>query len=209
MPLNEEEQLFADAVDAKLEKYRQLASTTDDPIAAEKIKDSLRFVPALLAGYKKDQGNKELLRDKISLYIQGAKAWKPTQTVGEVITNKDDVRRAVAWQELRLDGVRYMVGPSGKGVTRPRGVAEEEANGGYCFVVLVAKPRRILLAARATGGHTTISHGAGVLYAGELFFDNGALTNWNNDSGHYRPDELLKRQVEHLLPLEKFTPRPA
>ena len=80
------------------------------------------------------------------------------------------------------------------------------ADGGYTFVVLTNSPGEVLLGKRATGGHTAISRGAPVFFAGEIFFDKGQLKGWNNDSGHYQTDQALYTQVRHLLPHGLFTP---
>jgi hypothetical protein len=41
-----------------------------------------------------------------------------------------------------------------------------------------------------------------VLYAGEVFFNNGSLEWWSNGSGHYQPDAEEAAQAN--LPLESF-----
>lgn len=54
-------------------------------------------------------------------------------------------------------------------------------------------------------GHTSLSSGEDVLFAGELFFNNGKLEFWSNTSGHYKPPAELRHinlspYVQELLP---------
>jgi hypothetical protein len=50
--------------------------------------------------------------------------------------------------------------------------------------------------------HPSIAEGRQVLYAGEVFFNNGRLEWWSNGSGHYQPDADDARQA--ALPLDDF-----
>ena len=50
--------------------------------------------------------------------------------------------------------------------------------------------------------HPSIAEGKQVLYAGEIFFNNGQLEWWSNGSGHYQPDAEDAKQAN--LPLEQF-----
>jgi hypothetical protein len=50
--------------------------------------------------------------------------------------------------------------------------------------------------------HPAIAAGKPVLYAGEMYFDNGKLAWWSNGSGNYRPDAAHAEQAE--LPMERF-----
>ena len=50
--------------------------------------------------------------------------------------------------------------------------------------------------------HPSIAEGKQVLYAGEIFFNNGQLEWWSNGSGHYQPDAEDARQAS--LPLDHF-----
>jgi hypothetical protein len=52
--------------------------------------------------------------------------------------------------------------------------------------------------------HPAIAQGQPVLYAGELYFDNGKLEWWSNGSGNYRPDSGYADQAD--LPLDQFYP---
>ena len=50
--------------------------------------------------------------------------------------------------------------------------------------------------------HPSIAEGKQVLYAGEIFFNNGQLEWWSNGSGHYQPDADDAGQAN--LPMEQF-----
>jgi len=50
--------------------------------------------------------------------------------------------------------------------------------------------------------HPSIAQGKQVLYAGEVFFNNGQLQWWSNGSGHYQPDADSAAQAN--LPMDQF-----
>lgn len=50
--------------------------------------------------------------------------------------------------------------------------------------------------------HPSIAAGKQVLYAGEIFFNNGQLEWWSNGSGHYQPDADDAGQAN--LPMDQF-----
>jgi hypothetical protein len=50
--------------------------------------------------------------------------------------------------------------------------------------------------------HPSIAEGKHVLYAGEIFFNNGRLQWWSNGSGHYQPGP--EDAVQANLPLDRF-----
>lgn len=50
--------------------------------------------------------------------------------------------------------------------------------------------------------HPSIAEGKQVLYAGEIFFNNGQLEWWSNGSGHYQPDAEDAAQAN--LPMDQF-----
>lgn len=50
--------------------------------------------------------------------------------------------------------------------------------------------------------HPTLAGGDPVMYAGEAYFESGALRWWSNGSGHYRPDPEHATQAG--LPLTLF-----
>ncbi|WP_124379056.1 hypothetical protein [Pseudomonas synxantha] len=75
--------------------------------------------------------------------------------------------------------------------------AVEPADGPYLFIVPTDEPG-ILLAARnephnsvfpteTVEGHTSLSNGLPVYFAGTARFEQGRLRYWSNDSGHYLP----------------------
>ena len=50
--------------------------------------------------------------------------------------------------------------------------------------------------------HPSLADGQQVLYAGEVFFNNGNLEWWSNGSGHYQPDADGAEQAN--LPMDYF-----
>jgi hypothetical protein len=50
--------------------------------------------------------------------------------------------------------------------------------------------------------HPSIAEGKQVLYAGEIYFNNGKLGWWSNGSGHYQPDPDSAEQAN--LPMDHF-----
>jgi hypothetical protein len=50
--------------------------------------------------------------------------------------------------------------------------------------------------------HPSIAEGRQVLYAGEIFFNNGRLQWWSNGSGHYQPGAEDAEQAS--LPMDRF-----
>lgn len=50
--------------------------------------------------------------------------------------------------------------------------------------------------------HPSIAEGKQVLYAGEIFFNNGRLQWWSNGSGHYQPSADDASQAN--LPMDQF-----
>lgn len=50
--------------------------------------------------------------------------------------------------------------------------------------------------------HPSIAEGQQVLYAGEVFFNNGKLKWWSNGSGHYQPD--VEDATQANLPMDYF-----
>lgn len=50
--------------------------------------------------------------------------------------------------------------------------------------------------------HPSIAQGQQVLYAGEIFFNNGQLEWWSNGSGHYQP--FAEDAVQANLPMDQF-----
>jgi hypothetical protein len=50
--------------------------------------------------------------------------------------------------------------------------------------------------------HPSIAEGKQVLYAGEIFFNNGQLQWWSNGSGHYQP--YVEDAEQAALPMDHF-----
>lgn len=84
------------------------------------------------------------------------------------------------------------------------------ANGRYQFVITVEHPSEVLV---GTGGHDALAKHGNVWYAGTVYFGQGQLEKWNNDTGHYRTSEEYRAQALRaptddlsagLLPLSKF-----
>lgn len=50
--------------------------------------------------------------------------------------------------------------------------------------------------------HPSIAEGKQVLYAGEIFFNNGQLEWWSNGSGHYQP--YAEDAGQASLPMDQF-----
>ncbi|UZW59750.1 hypothetical protein [Lysobacter enzymogenes] len=147
-----------------------------------------------------------LIDDRVDNMVQLAAT--PQRPDVERIRNQDDVRGRQPHQELGKDGDgRYHL-------TDPSTGQRAAANGDFVFVIPVSNPSQVWIGERATGGHTAISRGGDVYYAGEVSFRDGEITRWSNDSGHYRPNADLHRQVgsasiatlEGLLPRDKFQP---
>ena len=55
-------------------------------------------------------------------------------------------------------------------------------------------------------GQGDVANGVGGEF-GSLFFSQGVLQKWNNDSGHYKPHTSLHLQVRNLLPVDKYEAR--
>ncbi|WP_210245231.1 hypothetical protein [Martelella alba] len=114
---------------------------------------------------------------------------------------------------LRKDGSQYRLDYNKDGKTKTL-----SAEGAYIFAIKASAPNEILIgrthipharqaleADLQIAGHTSITKGEDVLFAGEILFCNGVLDWWTNRSGHYRPmtstvtDSLLPH-VQRLLP---------
>jgi len=57
------------------------------------------------------------------------------------------------------------------------------------------------------GGHVEAARGKRVVFAGSIRFDNkGALVEWNDGSGHFRPSPSFVANVNANLPAEAQLP---
>ncbi|UYM14426.1 hypothetical protein [Endozoicomonas euniceicola] len=92
-------------------------------------------------------------------------------------------------------------------------------DGYYLYVILADHPQQVMIGPDVTneqfseeqtiGGHSSISMGGDVLYAGVLDFLHRELIMWNNASGHYLPSAAsrftqLTPNVKRLLPEALF-----
>jgi len=111
------------------------------------------------------------------------------------IHNKGDIRPAKPYWALEFNAPNYMVN-------------NQIAHDGYVYVVMASRPYEVRIGTRAHGGHTAISRGANVYYAGEIMFNHGTLVYWDNNSGHYRPGAAQHNQIKHLLPIAQYQDRP-
>lgn len=84
-------------------------------------------------------------------------------------------------------------------------------SGTYQFVTLRDGSIRVTRRQTVDGAHAPLANGQPVRFAGEVTFpsrhsvNRGQIKNWNNQSGHYRPDQQLKHQSG--FPQPKFTPQ--
>jgi len=83
-------------------------------------------------------------------------------------------------------------------IQRGRSHGQLVANSKYIFVRTLGG--EIML--HPTYRHPVLAGGQPVLYAGEMFFDNGRLSWWSNGSGNYRPDPEHAEQAN--LPMDRF-----
>lgn len=71
-------------------------------------------------------------------------------------------------------------------------------NSKYIFVKMINGEVRLHPQYR----HPVLAEGNPVVYAGEVYFNNGSLEWWSNGSGNYRPDPDHAEQAE--FPMEQF-----
>lgn len=96
-----------------------------------------------------------------------------------------------------------------------------EAEGRFLFVIRAREPSRVYVGAAVDShiglkhpeliveGHTSLARRAPVHFAGQIQFKKGQLIQWDNDSGHYKPDAGLHLRnlfttARRLLPAERF-----
>jgi hypothetical protein len=105
---------------------------------------------------------------------------------------------------LVLEGGNYMTYPFRESDNRTL------AHGLYVFTIKQKEPHILYCALdNDVQGHTSISGGSNVDYAGEIVIVNGQLLRWSNNSGHYTPPASRNRvnispPLRRLLPHEKF-----
>ena len=191
---------FEKAVREVLESFDELCeSHAISKDKKERITSLTGFIKALLRG----DVNKPLIQQKINELIDDIFALTPvtirTSIDGKlkVLPNLGDIRKRIDAHELLcLDGIYRLKNLQSGEI--------QIANGPFVFVVPVATPYRILVGQRIHGGHTAISRGSDVYYAGEMTFVKGQLKEWKNESGHYLTSGGLQTQIRNLLPLDKF-----
>ncbi|WP_158677590.1 hypothetical protein [Chromobacterium vaccinii] len=119
----------------------------------------------------------------------------------KLIQNGDDIRGRMPYETLSMEGEKYML--------HDNEANSRLADGPFCFTIQSSNPNEVRLGARSNGGHTAISRGADVYYAGEMEFQKGSLQFWSNDSGHYKPnpedrEQISRLPVASLFPEDKF-----
>ncbi len=185
------------AVDNALIYYQQEATgRAVTAIQRNKMASLVNMIGALIASPKaldpapKAKTN-ELLDDLMQISPTGARPGM------ERIHNRDDIRPRKPYGVLTLVGLQYhMKDPVTEALTL--------ANGHYVFAVVTSRPWEVRTGERVDGGHTAITRGASVYFAGEMTFDQGGMQRWNNDSGHYHPLSALHGQVVQLLPQNRY-----
>jgi len=83
-------------------------------------------------------------------------------------------------------------------ISRPKSHGMLVANAKYIFVRTLDGS----ISLHPTYRHPVLANGQPVLYAGEMYFDNGKLDWWSNGSGNYRPDADHADQAN--LPMNRF-----
>lgn len=85
------------------------------------------------------------------------------------------------------------------------------ADGSFIFVIPLGYPSTVLFYECTLNseeiGHSSLSRGRSVHFAGEAKFNNGELVYWSNSSGHYRPTATAIHHLSdliQLLPIAKF-----
>lgn len=188
---------FLVAVDDALAHYQDVANGhAVTVIQRGKMTSLVNMIGALISSPKaldpmpKAKTN-ELLDDLMQI--------SPTETRPGMrrIHNIGDIRPRKSYGVLTLVGLQYHL-------KDPANDALTLANGHYVFAVVTSRPWEVRVGERVDGGHTAITRGASVYFAGEMSFDNGGMLSWNNDSGHYHPLSALHGQVVQLLPQNRY-----
>ncbi|MBV4465882.1 hypothetical protein KVG95_21370 [Pseudomonas sp. SWRI79] len=189
-------------VDDFLFRYREETSKENGYLFNEKmtkfVNTKLRLIETL-RNSKKMESTSEQIKQTIESHIDDLLTIIPGGIIDGMVSieNKGDILKKSPYKTLFIDNGSYFID------------SNSLADGWFCFVILTSRPWEVRLGERKDGGHTAISIGAAVYYAGEIEFTNGKLISWNNSSGHYTPPENLHKQVQqltigHLFPEEKF-----
>lgn len=196
--------VFIKAVNDALVEYMSIANShAVNSTRKEQMLAKVRQIEALIRGsdrFSRQHYNANI-KPNINKLLDDLMALSPVPVRPGFtkIANTSDVRqRQPYWVLVVQSGSLYKVkNPNPPGF-------EELADGTYVFTVLMSRPWEVRLGKRVDGGHTAISRGADVYFAGEITFEKGVLKEWNNSSGHYRPDAKFCSQVGNILPLTKF-----
>ena len=138
-----------------------------------------------VASFKASKSSVQLNRASTSRVVQAVKIYPNLHPGAVEPVNRDNIFRLNSFSnQYRLHQV------NSHGVNVP--------NQQYNFVR--TREGEMLLHARYR--HPSIAEGKQVLYAGEIFFNNGQLEWWSNGSGHYQPDAEDAKQAN--LPLDQF-----
>ncbi|WP_143481924.1 MULTISPECIES: hypothetical protein [Pseudomonas] len=183
-------------------RYKEETNKKDGYLFNEKmanfVETKLRIIETLQRA-KKTESTAEKVKQTIESHMDDLLTIIPEPVIDGMtaIENKGDIRKKEAYKTLSIENGRYHID------------SNSLADGWFCYTILISRPWEVRLGERINGGHTAISRGAAVYYAGEIEFANGKLISWNNSSGHYMPPENLHKQVQrlkvgHLLPEDKF-----
>jgi hypothetical protein len=184
---------FLKSVDDALANYDQEArGHAVTVIQRNRMNSLIGMIGALISSPKameepvKKKTN-ELLQDLLDIAPSGIRTGK------QRIDNISDIRPRMPYWALRRVGLQYHLEDP---VTGNLAVA----NGPFVFAVVTSRPWEVRVGTRADGGHTAITRGASVYFAGQTEINAGAMAYWDNDSGHYQPLTALHGQVVELLP---------
>lgn len=148
------------------------------------------------------------IRDLMESYIDSLTRLVPVipDAGRKILGNIEDIRKDKETQGgthklVHFAGGLGLLGKDGNTV---------KANGPFVFVVPV-QTKTVLLGARKDGGHTVVSQGGDVYFAGQMDLEDGKMVSWSNDSGHYRTPkemigELIGLGLDALLPPGKYKP---
>ncbi|WP_050465652.1 hypothetical protein [Herbaspirillum autotrophicum] len=189
--------------------------TTTTPVANEHIPPATPSQSGAVSGLAA-AAPQPVPADRVTL-SSGSQSGSRAAPIVPVTTHLHDP--ATPWQVLELQknaGNNYsFLQKSDTAYVQPR------VDGKFNYVILADDPERIYIgappglsssndAAFSLQGHTSITAGKDVLYAGEMLFSNGQLVQWNNESGHYKPPAELRHTnlgpaLQRLLPEHLFS----
>ncbi|MBS1205190.1 MAG: hypothetical protein H6R25_2089 [Proteobacteria bacterium] len=196
---NSDIDIYISEIENSLEKYEKLSlSHAVTQNSKSRVFSCISKIKSLLVIYKA-QGT-PVIRGRINEIMDDLSLMEPLSSRDGMtpLQNREDIRvRQEFIQLIYCDKKHYILKRNGD---------MNIADGEYCFIVPVSAPWEVWMSTRAKGGHTSVSRGCDVYFAGELFVSNGNLVFWNNNSGHYRTPANLSRQVPNILPFSKYRP---